>query len=223
MDGLVKICGVTERAGLDAALGCGADMIGFVFREGSARFIGFDAAATFAQLAKGRARTVAVLADADDALLEALIGKVNPDILQLHGGETPKRASEIFSRFKKPLFKALGVAEKNDLVARKAYQPPCEKILLEAKTPQGLAAGGSGRAFDWKLLQHLGARDDILLAGGLSPENVGEAIAVSGVRAVDVSSGVESAPGIKDKYKIARFISAAREAFAANTFSSVVA
>ena len=223
MNGLVKICGVNERVGFEAALGCGADMLGFVLREGSPRSIKLDAAALLAQLAKGRARTVAVIADANDVLLEAIVRNVNPDVLQLHGGETPKRAAEISRRFKRPLFKALGVADKNDFAARKAYQPLCEKILFEAKTPGGLAGGGSGRAFDWTLLQNLGNRDSIMLAGGLNPENVGEAIALTGVQAVDVSSGVESAPGIKDKFKIARFISAAREAFAASDAPKVFA
>jgi phosphoribosylanthranilate isomerase len=223
MNGLVKICGLTERAGLDAALSCGADMIGIICRAGTPRSVGLDAAALLVKLAEGRARTVAVVADANDSLLAAVIGKINPDVLQLHGGETPKRTAEIGARFKKPVFKALGIADKNDLVACKAYQPLCEKILLEAKTPQGSVAGGSGRAFDWKLLQHLGKRDNIILAGGLTPENVAEAIMMTGVGAVDVSSGVESAPGLKDKFKIARFIQAARDAFAASPAASVFA
>jgi phosphoribosylanthranilate isomerase len=217
MNEFVKICGITDASGMDAALENGADMLGFVFREGSSRFASFEIASRLVKMSKGRARNVAVVVDATDDFLENLIRAVDPDILQLHGAETPARAAEISARFIKPVFKALGIAQASDLDQVKSYASLCEKILLEAKTAQGLASGGSGRSFDWQLLSNLARRDHIILAGGLTPENVGEAIAIAGVRAVDVASGVESAPGIKDTDKVARFITNARAAFAAAT------
>jgi phosphoribosylanthranilate isomerase len=215
MSGLVKICGVTDASGMEAALDHGADLVGFVFRKHSPRFVAFETASRLATMAKGRARTVAVVVDADNDFIESLIQRISLDILQLHGAETPQRVAEIKTRFKKPVFKALGIAQSGDLAALKAYAPLCEKILCEAKTPTGLASGGSGRAFDWQLLAGHGRRDNIMLAGGLTSDNVTEAITATNVCAVDVSSGVESAPGIKDRNKVQRFIAAARAAFAA--------
>lgn len=214
MNGFVKICGVTDASGMEAALDHGADLVGLVFRKDSPRFVAFETASRLIKMARDRARTVAVVVDADNDFLESLIQKTGLDILQLHGAETPQRVAEIKTRFKKPVFKALGIARQSDLDTIKSYAASCEKILLEAKAANGLASGGSGRAFDWQLLAGLERRDNILLAGGLTPENVAEAITTTGVRAVDVSSGVESAPGIKDKDRIQRFISAARAAFA---------
>lgn len=222
MNGLVKICGVTDAAGLNAALAAGADMIGFVFREKSPRFIAPTLAANLAQKAKTRARTAAVVVDADDDFLEMLASVVNPDTFQLHGAETPARAAAIAARFNRPVFKALGIAAREDVGALKPFERLCEMILLETKTPQGLASGGSGRAFDWQLLDALERRDHIILAGGLNAENVAEAIGITKVRAVDVSSGVESAPRCKDKDKMARFIENARHAFAGNPVSSLI-
>jgi phosphoribosylanthranilate isomerase len=213
MSGLVKICGVTDASGMEAALSCGADIVGFVFRKASVRYVNFELAAKLSQTARARVRIAAVVVDPSDDFLRELVKKVNPDIMQLHGAETPQRASEIASAFARPVFKALGIAQKEDLRALAAYAPLCEMLLLEARTPEGLASGGTGRAFDWQLLSGLERRDHILLAGGLNPENITQAIATSGVRAVDVSSGVESAPGIKDKDKVCRFILAARKAF----------
>jgi phosphoribosylanthranilate isomerase len=214
MNGLVKICGITDASGMTAALDCGADLAGLVLRTGSSRFVNFETASRLAKMAKDRARVVAVIVDANDDFIETLLQKVDPDILQLHGREPPQRVAEIKARFKKPVFKALGIAQKSDLDAIKPYVSLCEKILLEAKTPEGLASGGLGRAFDWQLLAALPRHDNIILAGGLNPENVGEAIAITGVRAVDVSSGVETEPGIKDKDKVQNFIANARAAFA---------
>ncbi len=213
MNGMVKICGITDASGLEAALKYGADFVGFVFREDSPRFVSFEAARHLAQTVKSRARISAVTADADDAFLEELVDQVRPDILQLHGFETPHRVAMIAKRFRIPVCKTLGIAGENDLDALSPYEPLCEKILLEAKAPHGGPHGGSGRSFDWKLLARLAKRAHIMLAGGLTPKNVSEAIMTSGVNAVDVASGVEQAPGIKDETKIRDFITAARAAF----------
>ena len=211
----VKICGVNTPEALAASLQAGADMIGFVFYEPSPRFIGLDTARQFAPHCKDRAEIVALTVDAPDVTLEAILRRVGPAYLQLHGQESPERVVEIQEKYGVSVIKALGVAEAADLALVEAYSD-ADALLIDAKPPKGaLLPGGNGVAFDWGLVRDFSPRKPWLLSGGLTAENVGEAIRASGARAVDVSSGVESAPGVKNPLRIAAFIAAARAGFAA--------
>lgn len=209
----VKICGMTTDAGVDAALAAGADYIGLVFHPASPRHLQLPQAAALAGRARGRVRIAALTADADDAALEAIRGAVRPDFFQLHGQESPARADAIRSRFATPVMKALAVAEAADFAPVAAFEQVCEMLLFDAKAPSGAnRPGGLGAAFDWRLLQGRKFARPWLLAGGLNAGNIAAAIATSGAQGVDVSSGVESAPGVKDPALIRAFVSAARGA-----------
>jgi phosphoribosylanthranilate isomerase len=211
----VKICGLRTQGALDAALAGGADYVGFVFYERSPRNVAPAEARLLAARARGKAKIVALLVDPDDSLLAEVIDTVAPDILQLHGSETPARVAEIAQLFGRPVMKAVTVAGAADVQAALAYAGKADRILFDAKAPAGDAAvlpGGNGVAFDWQALAGLEGRLDYMLAGGLTPANVGEAIRLTGARAVDVSSGVESGPGEKDAELIRRFIHAAKTA-----------
>jgi phosphoribosylanthranilate isomerase len=212
---LVKICGLSTERSLDTALAAGADMVGFVFFEKSPRHVSLARARQLGARGRGRAKIVALSVDADDEALGAIIDAIAPDFLQLHGRETPDRLIEIKARFGIAAIKAIGVSGPADLAPAKSYGP-ADMLLFDAKAPKNAAhPGGNGIAFDWRLLAGLDAPQPYLLSGGLDPENVGEAIALTGASGVDVSSGVESAPGVKDDAKIAAFIARARQAFAA--------
>lgn len=207
----VKICGLRSEPALDAALAGGADYVGFVFYPRSPRNIEPAAARALADKARGRAKIVALLVDPDDALLADVIATVAPDIVQLHGAETPGRVGEIARRFGKPVMKAVAIATADDVTAALEYTGHVDRILFDAKPlPGETLPGGNGIAFDWQALAGLEGRVDFMLAGGLTPGNVGEAIRLTGARAVDVSSGVESRPGEKDPDLIRRFIQAAK-------------
>jgi phosphoribosylanthranilate isomerase len=207
----VKICGLRSAAALDAALAAGADYVGFVFYAKSPRNISPDEARLLASRARGKAKIVALLVDPDDAQLDIVVETVAPDMIQLHGTETPARVSEIARRSGRPVMKAVAVEDGDDVAAALAYQGHADRILFDAKPLPGEALpGGNGIAFDWRALANLGGRIDFMLAGGLNPENVAEAIRSTGARAVDVSSGVESRPGEKDAALIGRFIQAAK-------------
>ncbi len=211
----VKICGLRTQGALDAALAGGADYVGFVFYARSPRNIAPADARLLAARARGKAKIVALLVDPDDTLLSEVIDTVAPDIVQLHGSETPARVAEIAQRFGRPVMKAVSVADADDIQAALAYAGKADRILFDAKAPADDAAalpGGNGIAFDWQALAGLEGRIDYMLAGGLNPANVGEAIRLTGARAVDVSSGVESGPGEKDPELIRRFIQAAKTA-----------
>ena len=196
----VKICGLSTALTLDAALEAGADMVGFVFFPKSPRHIDFATARALGLQARGRARIVALSVDADDEALKRIVDALSPDLMQLHGAETPARVKRIGELCALPTMKAIGVA---------AY------LLIDAKPPKDAALpGGNGRPFDWRLTREFHSRVPWLLSGGLDPENVATAIALSGARGVDISSGVESAPGVKDERKIRAFVAAARRAFA---------
>jgi phosphoribosylanthranilate isomerase len=211
----VKICGLRTQGALDAALAGGADYVGFVFYGRSPRNIAPAEARLLASRARGKAKIVALLVDPDDALLSEVIDTVAPDIVQLHGSETPARVAEIVQRFGRPVMKAVTVAGADDVQDALAYAGKADRILFDAKAPADDAAalpGGNGDAFDWQALAGLEGRIDYMLAGGLNPANVGEAIRLTGARAVDVSSGVESGPGEKDPELIRRFIQAAKTA-----------
>jgi phosphoribosylanthranilate isomerase len=211
----VKICGLRSEAALDAALAAGADYVGFVFYERSPRNISPNEARLLADRARGKAKVVVLLVDPDDTLLAEVIEAVSPDIVQLHGGETPARVAEIAQRFGLPVMKAVAVAGAADVQAALAYAGKADRILFDAKVPaEDIAAlpGGNGVAFDWLALAGLEGRIDYMLAGGLNVDNVAEAIRATGASAVDVSSGVESRPGEKDPDLIRRFIHAAKTA-----------
>jgi len=211
----VKICGLRSEAALDTALAAGADYVGFVFYERSPRNISPNEARLLANRARGKAKVVVLLVDPDDTLLVEVIEAVSPDIVQLHGGETPARVAEIAQRFGLPVMKAVAVAGAADVQAALAYAGKADRILFDAKPPAEDATalpGGNGVAFDWLALAGLEGRIDYMLAGGLNADNVAEAIRATGASAVDVSSGVESRPGEKDPDLIRRFIHAAKTA-----------
>jgi phosphoribosylanthranilate isomerase len=211
----VKICGLSTALTLDAALEAGADMIGFVFFSKSPRHIDWATARTLGRQARGHAKIVALSVDADDDTLKRIFEALSPDLLQLHGSETPARVKEIGELFVRPTMKAIGVATREDLAAAKAYEGVADILLIDAKPPKdAVLPGGNGRPFDWRLTQDFHAPVPWLLSGGLDPENVAAAIALSSARGVDVSSGVESAPGVKDPAKIRAFVAVARRAFA---------
>ncbi len=211
----VKICGLATAATLEAALDAGADMVGLVFFAKSPRFVGLDHARELAAQARDRARIVALTVDADDDLLAAIARVVGPDMLQLHGRETPQRVAAIKRTFGLPAMKAIGVSGAADFARARDYECVADWLLIDAKPPKdAVLPGGNGRPFDWRLARGFAPRIPWLLSGGLDADNVGEAIALSRARGVDVSSGVERAPGVKDESKIAAFAAAARAAFA---------
>ena len=208
---LVKICGLSSEEALDAALDAGAARVGLVFFPRSPRHVGLERARALAERARGRAAVVALTVDAEDASLDAIMAAAAPDMIQLHGRETPGRVTEVAARTGRRTIKALGVAERRDLDAVSAYAAAASEILLDAKPPKGaVLPGGNGAAFDWHLLAGLDLAVPFMLSGGLDPDNVGRALAVTGAPAVDVSSGVESAPGVKSPDKIRAFIRAVR-------------
>jgi phosphoribosylanthranilate isomerase len=208
---IVKICGLSTRETLDAALAAGADMVGFVFFPPSPRHIDLDTARALGKQAKGRALKVALSVDADDALLANSIDALQPQILQLHGKETVARIRDIKQKFGLPVMKALAVETAADLVPLPGYAAVCDRILFDAKPPQDATRpGGLGAAFDWHLLEGLKLQLPFMVSGGLDAGNVAEAVRVTGAGGVDISSGVERAPGIKDPDMIRAFIRAAR-------------
>ena len=218
MTPIVKICGLSTANTLEAALKAGADVVGFVFFAKSPRHVGFEAARALGAQARGRARIAALSVDADDDALARIVEALAPDILQLHGRETPARVKEVGLRFACATMKAVGVAAPDDLAAADRYDGVADFLLIDAKPPKdAVLPGGNGLPFDWRLARDFAPRTRWLLSGGLDPGNVAEAIALTGARGVDVSSGVESAPGIKDEAKIVAFVAAAREAFARAT------
>ncbi|MFG1464462.1 phosphoribosylanthranilate isomerase [Xanthobacter sp. DSM 24535] len=217
----VKICGVTSAAALDAALQAGADLVGFVHFAKSPRHLSFDAAAALSAQVNGRALKVALLVDPDDALVRDTLEAMKPDILQLHGRETPERVAAIRAAFGLPVMKALSIARATDLDIVPAYAAVSDRLLFDAKpAPDDLLPGGNGRPFDWSLLAGLDPGRPIMLSGGLDPDNVAQAIARTRVDGVDVSSGVESAPGVKSAEKIFAFVRAARAASLASKVES---
>jgi phosphoribosylanthranilate isomerase len=208
----VKICGINSAAAADAALHAGADFGGLVFFAGSPRNLSLQQGATLAERMRGRLKLAALVVDEGDEKLAAIAAEVKPGFFQLHGKETPGRAADIRARFDIPIIKALPVAEPGDLAKASAYDDVAEMFLFDA--PPAAAAtrpGGHGAAFDWRILRGSNFARPWFLAGGLTPENVARAIEVSGAQMVDVSSGVESAPGVKSQSRIADFAAAARQ------------
>ena len=210
---LVKICGLKTIEALDAALDAGADMVGFVFFPPSPRNIGLEAAKILGERVKGRAKKVALSVDATDAELTAAIEALKPDMLQLHGKEAPERVASVRSRFRLPVMKALPIETRADLSPIYAYAKVADWLLFDARAPrEATRPGGLGKPFDWNVLERINPGVPFMLSGGLDAANVAEALRITRANAVDVSSGVERAPGEKDPQKIRAFVVAARAA-----------
>jgi phosphoribosylanthranilate isomerase len=196
-----------------AALDAGADLIGLVFFPKSPRFVSVETAGGLAAQAHGRAGVVALTVDLDDAALAAIVDAISPDILQLHGSETPERVAEIRRRFGRPVMKAVAISEAGDLDRARTYAAVADRILLDAKPPRGaVLPGGNGLPFDHSFVVGLDLGRPFMVSGGLAPETVAEAIRLLDPWGVDVSSGVEHAPGEKDPARIRAFVAAARAA-----------
>ena len=218
---LVKICGLKTPETLDAALDAGADMVGFVFFPPSPRNLGREAARMLGERVKGRAKKVALSVDATDAELAAVIETLKPDMLQLHGREAPERVASVRSRFRLPVMKALPVETRADLSQVHIYAKVADWLLFDSRAPRGATRpGGLGKPFDWHVLEKLNLGVPFMLSGGLDAANLTEALRITRARAVDVSSGVERAPGDKDPDKIRAFVIAARDAERALTVTA---
>ena len=207
----VKICGLKTEAALEAALAGGADFVGLVFFPPSPRNVTLAVAKALAAEARGRARIVALMVDPDDALIAQVVASAAPDLIQLHGYETPTRVAEVRARWGISVMKAVPVETAEDAHAARQFSPAADLILFDARAPADSARpGGNGAPFDWRTL--LGVTEGIpfVLSGGLTPDNVAEAIRLTGATTVDVSSGVESSPGEKDPELIRHFLRAAK-------------
>lgn len=212
MTAAVKICGLTTPATLDAALDAGAAFVGAVVFPKSPRHLYPEVAGRLFDRARGRAKIVAVTVDADEALLAEIARTLRPDLIQLHGSETPEQAEAVRALTGAGIIKALPIRVHEDFAPAEAWEPFVDHLMFDAKPVEGAALpGGVGARFDWSLLADRAFRRPWFLAGGLTPENVGEAIRISGAPLLDVSSGVESAPGVKDAALIAAFIQAAKQ------------
>jgi phosphoribosylanthranilate isomerase len=209
----VKICGLKTPEAVAAALSGGASHVGFIFFPKSPRNIDPVEAGRLREDARGRARAVAVTVDAGDAALESIMKAMSPDMLQLHGKETPERVAEVKARYGLPVMKALSVREASDIQAIARYRGVADRFLLDAKPPAGSELpGGNGIPFDWRLLAGLESGLDYMLSGGLNAANIGEALRLTNPPGLDISSGVESAPGVKDPALIEGFFRAVRTA-----------
>lgn len=202
----IKICGLKTPEALDAALTGGASHVGFIFFEKSPRNIAPEAAGQLRAPAKGKAKAVAVTVDADDGFLDEIVAAMSPDMLQLHGRETPQRVAEVKARYGLPVMKALAIGEAADLERTRPYLGIADRFLFDAKPPAGSELpGGNGVSFDWTILSALSGYD-YLLSGGLNAGNVTEALRLANPPGIDVSSGVERAPGVKDPSLIRDFL-----------------
>jgi len=224
MNLIVKICGLSTPEALDVALDAGADMVGFVFFPPSPRNLSLEAARALGMRVRDRALKVALSVDADDATLGAVVETLRPDLLQLHGKEPPVRVTALRKRFGLPVMKAIAVETRGDLAPIASYESVASRLLFDARAPrEATRPGGLGKSFDWHLLENLDPGVPFMLSGGLDAGNVGEALRITRAPGVDVSSGVERAPGEKDADKIHTFVRAARDAairIAANTVTS---
>jgi phosphoribosylanthranilate isomerase len=208
---IVKICGLSTRETLDVALDAGADMVGFVFFPPSPRHLGLETARDLASRVERRASKVALTVDADDATLANIVEALQPDVLQLHGQETVARLREIKQTFGLPIMKAIAVETSADLAPLPGYAAIADSILFDARAPKDATRpGGLGAAFDWHVLEKLELKLPFMVSGGLHAGNIAQAVRVTRAGGVDVSSGVERAPGIKDSEMIRAFIRAAR-------------
>jgi phosphoribosylanthranilate isomerase len=209
----VKICGLTSREAAQAVLKSGAEFGGLVFFPASPRHLGLDAARALAAMLRGRVRIVTLMVDPADSAVDEMMAAIAPDLIQLHGKETPKRVGEIAARSRRPIIKALGIAESADVAGAHAYEEVADYFLFDAKANAAATRpGGLGAAFDWQLLTGRGFKRPFGLAGGLTQDNVARAIRIASPAFVDASSGVEDAPGRKSPEKIAAFVAASRNA-----------
>ncbi|HEY1720088.1 MAG TPA: phosphoribosylanthranilate isomerase [Magnetospirillaceae bacterium] len=208
---LVKICGLTDPKAVAAAVEGGADLVGVVFFAKSPRYVTPERAAELLADVPRKIKRVGLFVDADDRLLDQVLTRVRLDMLQLHSKETPARVEAVRAAWGLPVMKALGISTAADLDAAKPYLEVADRLMFDAKPPAGATRpGGNAVAFDWTLLAGKKWKLPWMLAGGLTARNVAQAIKRSGAKAVDVSSGVEKAPGVKDPAKIKRFIAAAK-------------
>jgi len=208
---IVKICGLSTRETLDVALDAGADMVGFVFFAPSPRHLSLELARDLGRQTKRRALKVALTVDADDATLANIVEALQPDLLQLHGKETAARLRDIRQKFGLPVMKAIAVETSADLGSLPGFAAVADRILFDARAPKDATRpGGLGAVFDWHVLEKLDLQLPFMVSGGLHAGNVAEAVRVTRAGGVDVSSGVERAPGIKDPEMIRDFIRAAR-------------
>lgn len=208
---LVKICGLSTPETVDVALDAGADMVGFVFFPPSPRHVSLETGRDLGRQVKRRALKVALTVDADDATLDNIMDALSPDIFQLHGKESVARLRDIKQRFGRPVMKAVPVATAADLAVLPGYAAVADRILFDARAPkEATRPGGLGEPFDWHLLENLDLNLPYMVSGGLHADNVAEAVRVSRAGGADVSSGIESAPGVKDPEMIKAFIRAAR-------------
>lgn len=213
MSVLIKICGLKTPEALDVALAAGADLVGFVFFPPSPRHVSFEIAHVLGEQVRGRAQKVALSVDATDEELAASIEALRPDLLQLHGREGPDRVTAVRKRFGLPVMKALPIAERADLFPIRLYDTVADHLIFDARaTSEATRPGGLGKSFDWRLLDALAVNVPFMLSGGLHAGNVAEALRITAAPGVDVSSGVERAPGEKDTDKIRAFVAAARDA-----------
>lgn len=213
----IKICGLKTDEAVAAALDGGASHLGFIFFETSPRNVVVETAGRLRQAADGRAKAVAVSVDANDETLERIVEGMRPDMLQLHGKESPQRVAELKARYGLPVMKAVAVREAADLEVIGAYRGIADRFLLDAKPPLGAELpGGNGIPFDWALLASLDGKQDYMLSGGLNAANIGEALRAARPPGIDISSGVESAPGEKDPDLIRAFFNAVRAARRSN-------
>lgn len=208
---LVKICGLSTRETLQTALDAGADMVGFVFFPPSPRHVSLETGRDLGRQVKRRALKVALTVDADDATLDNIMDALSPDIFQLHGKESVARLRDIKQKFGRPVMKVVPVATAADLAVLPGYAAVADRILFDARAPKDATRpGGLGEPFDWHLLENLDLELPYMVSGGLHADNVAQALRITAAGGVDVSSGVESAPGVKDPEMIKAFIRAAR-------------
>ena len=209
----VKICGINSPKAAEAVLSAGADFGGLVFFPASPRHLGLDAARHLAAMLRGRVRIVTLMVDPSDAAVEEVVAAVSPDLIQLHGNETPERVAAVAGRAKRPIIKVLAIDDAADLRRAHAYLEVADYVLFDAR-PDASASrpGGLGAAFDWQLLAGFSLKRPWGLAGGLTAENIARAIRIARPGFVDASSGVEDSPGKKNPDKIAAFVRAARNA-----------
>jgi phosphoribosylanthranilate isomerase len=207
----IKICGLMTPEALDVALDAGADYVGFVFFPPSPRHIGFEAAGPLGERVRGRAKKVALSVDADNDWLAASIEALKPDMLQLHGRETPERVAAVRSLFRLPVMKSIPIKTRADLSPIRLYGHAADRLIFDARAPRDATRpGGLGKRFDWNLLAGINPAVPFMLSGGLDATNVAEALRITRAPAVDVSSGVERSPGVKDLDKIRAFVRAVR-------------